>query len=108
MTEFAATPLTCSSQDAEWSMKLPPIANSANDLTKVELASDQPDAGLFIFSSEDVLAIEPTVLPELISGNLCPEGDDITIDFILSNGGDSGERQSLNVPIKLANETAED
>ena len=91
MTEFAATPLTCSSEDAEWSMKLPPVANSGKE-TLVELASDQPDAGLFIFSSEDVLAIEPTVLPELISGNLCPEGDDITLDFILSNGGDTSER----------------
>ena len=108
MTDLTVDPLSCNSKDSEWSMNLPPVTNAGDRAIAIDLKADNPEASLFLLSAENVLGIDSTALDDISQGKHCPDSEELSLDFTLSNEGVVLETQSITIPIQKANKTSDD
>ena len=96
-------PLTCSTLDATWSMRLPEVLERQAQTAKIEMQKDQAE-NLFVLSEEtNTVFLNPSKRSDVLAGNICPQEQTVSLLFNLESNKFSPSSQSLDILIKPTN-----
>ena len=96
-------PLTCSEDDASWSMPLPPVDN-ADESTKVDMLSKSE---LFTYSQNEPVKLSNEIRLKFLAGALCPADSEINLEFLIKSEGKVDATEILTIPIRPHQEVTE-
>ena len=103
--DYSVEPLTCSEDDASWSMPLPPIHNPDIQTVKIEMTSKSE---LFTYDDEfEIVELASAIRQKFIAGVYCPVFSEISLKFLLTSDKLGAGKETLTVPIKPHQEAEE-
>ena len=97
-TGFQVDPVTCSEDDATWSMPLPPILHADTQVVTIEMAGESE---LFTYSEEEqTVFLASEVRPKILSGLFCPAVSEVSLEFLLTSDILGKATEIISIPFK--------
>ena len=97
-SEFFVEPLQCNEEDADWSMKVPPVAEAITEEVTVEW--DEANSDFFVYDAdESTVYLDPKKKNLVLSGTRCPGKLFINLKFRLSSDLLGSVEEILRIPI---------